>query len=97
MKNVRIVWLPEALADIERLYSFLKEKSPAAATRAAQTILQGARIVEKEPEAGRPMQDDTGRREFFVAFGAGAYVLRYKRDRNMVVVIRVWHSKEQRD
>ena len=97
MKNARIVWLPEALADIERLYGFLKEKSPAAAKRAAQVILQGACILEETPEAGRPMQDDTGRREFFVAFGIGAYVLRYKRNRNTVVVIRVWHSKEQRD
>lgn len=95
--SVRIVWLPEALEDIERLYDFLKEKSPVAVMRAAQTILQGARILEEAPEAGRPKQDDTGRREFFVAFVAGAYVLRYKSDRNTVVVIRVWHSKEQRD
>ena len=94
--SARVIWLPEALEDIERLYHFLKEKSPAAAKRAAQTILQGARILEEAPDAGRPMQDDTGRREFFAAFGAGAYVLRYKRDRDMVVVIRVWHSKEQR-
>ena len=43
------------------------------------------------------MDDDTGRRELVVSFGAGAYVLRYMRDENdTVVLIRVWHSKEKR-
>ncbi len=43
------------------------------------------------------MDDDTGRREWVVPFGAGAFVLRYMRDENdTVVIIRVWHSKENR-
>lgn len=92
-----VVWLPEALEDVERLYGFLKEKSDAAAMRAAQTILQGAQILEKSPESGRPMNDDTARRELFLPFGAGAYVLRYKLDSvSTVVIIRVWHSRENR-
>jgi hypothetical protein len=33
----------------------------------------------------------------FVAFGAGAYVLRYRIDQaGSPVVIRVWHSRESR-
>ena len=40
------------------------------------------------------MEDDTGRRECAVSFVAGAFVLRYMRDKNdTVVIIRVWHSK----
>jgi len=43
------------------------------------------------------MDDDTGRRELVISFGAGAFVLRYMWDRNdTVVIIRVWHSKENR-
>ncbi len=43
------------------------------------------------------MDDDTGRRELVVSFGVGAFVLRYMRDENdTVVIIRVWHSKENR-
>lgn len=95
--SVRILWVPEALEDVERIH-ILKQKSPEAARRAAQTILDGARTLELAPEAGRPMGDDTGRRELFLAFGAGAYVLRYRRDPSgNVVVIRVWHAKEHRD
>jgi plasmid stabilization system protein ParE len=90
----RIVWLPEALEDVERLYDFLAEKSPSAAQRAAKAILSGAKLLETAPEAGRPMNDDTRRRELFVAFGAGDYVLRYKIDAaGTTVVIRVWHSR----
>jgi len=93
-----VKWLPEAVADIERLHSFLKEKSPEAASKAAQTILRGAILLKTTPRIGRPMPDETGRRELFVSFGAGAYVLRYmQEDRNTVVVIRVWHSREDRN
>jgi plasmid stabilization system protein ParE len=91
----QIKWLPEALADVERLYTFLHEKSPAAAARAAKSIRDGAGL--SIPDIGRPMDDDTGRREWIISFGAGAFVLRYMRDENdTVVIIRVWHSKENR-
>lgn len=95
--SASLIWLPEALEDIEWLYQFLHEKSPSAAMRATQTIIDGAHLLESAPEAGRPMNDDTGRRELFLAFGAGAYVLRYRLDAaGTVVVIRVWHSRESR-
>jgi len=43
------------------------------------------------------MSDNTGRRELFMPFGAGAYVLRYMLENNdTVVIIRVWHTKEDR-
>lgn len=93
-----VIWFPEALRDVERLHDFLKEKSPQAARRAAQAILQGAELLERAPEAGRPLSDGTGRRELFLPFGAGSYVLRYRIDATgTVVVIRVWHSRENRE
>ena len=95
---ITVKWLPEAVSDIERIHSFLKEKNPEAASRAAQTILNGAILLKSAPRIGRPMPDETGRRELFVPFGAGAYVLRYmQEDKNTVVVIRVWHSREDRN
>lgn len=92
-----VKWLPEALTDINRLYSFLKDKDADAAANAARCILEGATLLKSSPRIGRPMPDETGRRELFVAFGAGAYVLRYMlEDKNTPVVIRVWHSRENR-
>lgn len=85
------------MVDVERLYAFLYEKSPDAAARAAKSILDGAGILNSIPDIGRPMDDETGRREWVISFGAGAFVLRYMRGENdTIVIIRVWHSKENR-
>jgi plasmid stabilization system protein ParE len=92
----RLVWLPEALQDARRLFDFLKDQSPPAATRAAQAIRRGADALADFPALGRPMNDGSGRREWFVPFGSGSYVLRYCLDGQMPVILRVWHSREQR-
>lgn len=90
-------WLSEALADVERLYTFLHDKNPAAAAKAAQAILDGANALVAAPRSGRPMPDDTQRRELFIAFGAGAYIIRYRLNTaDIPVIIRVWHSREDR-
>lgn len=69
-------WLPEAVADLDRLFRFLKEKNPPAARRAAGTIRKGADLLRSAPEIGRPMADGTGRRELVIPFASGGYVLR---------------------
>ena len=93
---MRLRWLPEALDDVERLHGYLIERDPLAAARAVRAVSAGADRLQRLPEIGRPMEDDTGRREFVVPFGAGAYVLRYRIHGDSPVVIRVWHSREQR-
>ncbi len=94
----RIKWLPEAVQDFERLYFFLLDKDSEAAKRAVSNTLRGSKILKLTPRIGRPMPDDGNRRELFIAFGAGAYVTRYKLEgENTVVIIRVWHSRENRN
>lgn len=92
----RVRWLPEALADIQRLHAFLKDHDQGAAGRAAAAILEGSRTLAAHPRSGRPM--DAERREWIVPFGVGAYVLRYRlTPEGDPVVIRVWHSRERRE
>jgi plasmid stabilization system protein ParE len=93
---MRIVWLPRAKEDIERLYDFLLEKDPVAAERAIRLIQLGARKLVDFQHIGRPLGDETERRELFIPFGMGAYVLRYRIHSDTLVVIRVWHSREER-
>ena len=50
-------WLPPALDDLERLIDFLHERSPAAANRAAATILDGAELLLTNPRLGRAVPD----------------------------------------
>jgi len=92
----RISWLPTAQRDLRRLRAFLADKSPSAARRAVMKMLTGAEILCDFPEAGSPMNDGTGRRELILPFGAGDYVLRYRLDGQTVLIIRAWHSKENR-
>lgn len=94
---MRLRWLPETWEDIERLFQFLVEKNPVAAGRAIDLITSGAESLLAAPEVGAPMNDDSQRRELYLPFGAGAYVLRYRLDGDCVVIIRVWHSREQRE
>lgn len=93
---MKLVWLPEAKDDIQRLFDFLRHKDPGAAQRCIRTIQVGATKLIEDPRMGRRMDDDTERRELFMPFGAGAYVLRYRFHNDTVAVIRVWHSRETR-
>lgn len=93
---MRLVWLPEAQADIQRLYDFLYARDPRAAERAIRAMQLGAQRLLEFPHLGRRIDDETERREVSVPFGAGAYVLRYRMHAETMVVIRVWHSREER-
>lgn len=88
-------WLPEAVEDLERLHRFLADVSPEAAMRAAAAILAGADLQQESPNIGK--LHESGAKEWFVPFGVGAYVLRYRLDADgQPLVIRVWHSREDR-
>ncbi len=93
-----IKWLPGALDDLDRLIGFLREKNPDAAARAAQKILEGADLLLDSPRLGRPMPDKTQRRELFIPFASGVYILRYILEQDDTpVILRAWHNREQRE
>lgn len=94
---MKLAWLPEARDDISHLFDFLIDKDPDAALRMLQRVRAGAATLLEFPQAGKRMDEDTERRELFVPFGVGAYVLRYRLRNETIVVIRVWHSRELRD
>jgi plasmid stabilization system protein ParE len=93
-----LIFLPEADADIDRLFDFLFKENPPAAEKAMLLIDEGASKLERFPELGVSMDDDTGRRELFIPFGKSVYVLRYRlyHEQNKIVILRVWHGREQR-
>lgn len=69
---------------------FVCKKTDAVA-QAVRIILDGAGLLKSIPEVGRPMDDNTGRRELVISFGAGLFFAN-----DTVVIIHVWHSKENR-
>ena len=91
----QLIWSPEALADVQRLYRFLVEKNPDAARRAASAIRAGMQIVADHPDVGRPADDmDPEFREWPISFGASGYVALYRLEKNVALVVAVRHQKE---
>jgi toxin ParE1/3/4 len=97
MAKTKVVWRERALEDISRLYNFLFEKNEEAATKAALVILRGSSLLEESSRLGRPMADGTDRRELFIPFGSGFYVLRYFLMKGTIIIVRVWHGRESRE
>jgi plasmid stabilization system protein ParE len=91
-----IIWLPGATRDIDRLRHFIKSENPHAAQRAAKRIVEGVNILQKTPEARVPVENLIDYRDLILAFGAGEYIIRYRKETtNRVVIVRVRHSKEK--
>lgn len=96
MAKTKVIWRERAAADIARLRSFLSDKDLEAARRALQVIYRGGELLAVHPKLGRPIPDGLHRKELFLPFGSGFYVLRYFVKNNTVIIVRVWHSKENR-
>lgn len=92
----RIDWHPDTRSDIQRLYEFLYDRNPAAAAELLKTLRNGTEILSANPRIGRPMPDETARRELFLSFGAGHYVLRYRQTNSGIFILLVWHNREDR-
>lgn len=95
---MKLVFLPEASDDIDRLYDFLMPKSPLAAQKAMLAIDEGLAMLQDNPFMGLKMDGNPDYRQLYVPFGKNAYVLRYRihQEQDTLVVVRVWHSREDR-
>jgi len=93
---MKIIVAQAAAADLARLHEFLAEKSPATANRAAMALIAAIQSLDTFPERGRPSGPNI--RELIVPFGQSGYVLRYafREHDDEVVVLRIWHSREER-
>jgi plasmid stabilization system protein ParE len=91
----QLIWLPEALADVQRLYRFLAEKNPDVARRAASAIRDGMQIIADRPDAGRPVDDmEPEFQEWPISFGASGYVALYRLQQGVALVVAERHQKE---
>lgn len=98
MPSYHINWLPGALQDMARLRQFIKKENPVATKKAGQRILSAVNILLKNPEAGMPSPDEDcdAFRDLYVPFGRGGYTIRYRIKQQTIIIVRVWHSREER-
>ena len=94
---MKVVWSGSALADLERFAAFLHERHPALARRIAPEIVKRARMIADYPEIGRVIDPAGTYRELGMPALNAIYVLRYSIRQDHVRILRVFHSREQRD
>ena len=91
----RLIWTPEALGEVQRCHQFLAPTNPAAATRAVRAIRTGMQTIAAHPGAGRPVDRmDPAFREWLIGFGDSGYVVLYRLQGDLAVVLAVRHQKE---
>ena len=93
---MKVKFLHAAYLDIQRLREFLESKNPDAADRASEALFEAAASLENAPKKGRPISGNL--RDYIVPFSNAAYIMRYRLDerRQLVIITRIWHSRERR-
>lgn len=94
---MKLEWSAAALADLDRFAEFLHDQNPGLASRIASEILERVRVIAEHPQLGRPIAGRDDYRELVLRVHNAAYVFRYAYDGNRVVMLRVFHSREQRE
>jgi toxin ParE1/3/4 len=84
---------PEAIEDLIRLRDFIERKNPTAAQRIAQDLLPGMEKLKVFPEIGLKVErafEPRRIRDLYI----GNYTVRYLIGDGEIVVLRLWHGKE---
>jgi plasmid stabilization system protein ParE len=90
----RVVYSPNALANLERLFTFLEERDADSAEAAARAIASAVEMLERLPLVGRRVQGEI--RELVISFGRTGYVAlyRFRAARDEVRVLALRHQRE---
>ncbi len=89
--------LPEAVGDLVRLREFIQTHNPPAANRAARRLQEAIRAIPVQPLLGHLVENinDTSLRDRFISFGRGGYWIRYQITQNEILIIKIWHGREE--
>ena len=85
-----------AQADLVRLREFIAEHSEVSANRVAKELLKGIMLLTKQPRLGKRVSKGDGEDapDEIRDWMAGNYVVRYLIADRRVIVLRVWHQRE---
>lgn len=91
---MRLRWTASAFDDLQRLHDFLAVASPAAAARTVRLLVAAPVRLTEHPRLGERLEE-FGSREVRRLL-AGAYEIRYEVRPGEVVVLSLWHMREER-
>lgn len=90
---MRLVYSADAIADLDRLRRFIAEHDPAAALRIVDALIDRIERLADHPAMGR-LLDDSPALLAVREFAFGDHVVRYMLASKALVVLRVWHHRE---
>jgi plasmid stabilization system protein ParE len=87
-------WTAKALSDLVRLHEFLAAVDPRAAARVVQTLAAAPDRLLEYPRLGEQLDEFAPRevRRILV----GSYEMRYEIRDSIVFILRLWHTREER-
>ena len=77
--------------------AFLHGRHPALAHRVGQEIIAKAELLSEHPRLGRPIGGRDEYRQIVLQVLNAAYVFQYRLDGQRLVMLRVFHGREERD
>ena len=88
----RVVWTDEAASDLDGIQAYIGQFNPLAAQRLGARLIATAATLVQHAERGRLTRN--GLRELTIIH---PYLIRYRVERDVVVVLRCWHGARQID
>lgn len=91
---MELKWTSEALSDLTRLYEYLTPVNQKAAAHAVQSLATAPTLLLDNPRIGEQLFQFEPRevRRFIVK----QYEIRYEIQRNIIYLLRLWHTREER-
>lgn len=83
-----IMWLDDAVYDLQSLRQYIAQDKPSAANRIAKQILKAVNLLSDQPSMGRPGRV-LGTRELIVS--STPYIIPYRVKNNSIEILRVLH------
>ena len=87
-------WTSQANRDLVRLHEFLAPVNPGAAAKAVRLILAGVERLAAHPRLGRRLTQYEPREVRSLVIGD--YEVRYELKTKDLIVLRLWHAREDR-
>lgn len=87
-------WTSKAHSDLVRLHEFLRPVNPQAAGRVVRQLVAGAKRIPAHPRLGIRLREFEPREVRRVL--VGDYEIRYELTKKDVVVLRLFHTREDR-
>jgi plasmid stabilization system protein ParE len=91
---MKVQWTESGVSDLTRLHEFLAPVNPPAAAKVVQALVKASDRLLDHPRIGERLEQYEPRevRRLLV----GKYEMRYEIRQSTIIILRIWHTRENR-